>query len=425
MLLVSLLLSFSSAQACGQSTHVWTSLHALEHLPDGPLHDLLSRDALRPMLVHGTMFPDGGYSPISRHPYGENAHWEPFHSRYLQWIEQNHDDPTTGEGAEHLAFLMGMISHGIGDQVFDAAYLTRSQVYDADIPGGWAQSNVDFASDVAMVARVGPQPLLDAWVPWSTMVTLFEEHGVPVDEATLRRGQESLRIAIATVGGLGSDPESAAPHIDAYPWANAHLLDVDVPGSPACVGQVVANFWQIWWDRLHGGFNLEDRPLIATMPTEGAGHHPRDASHISSMISLVVSVGLEASSVSNDLVTLTGDDGDEIPVDVRLYYRQDSHVLNIQPQEDLAEDTIYTLRLLPGLEGIDGSVYTGEGSLRFSTGLPLGGYDPNKVPVPADPDAADPTVCGCAQGSRLPYASAALLALISLRRRSPAPTAPA
>ena len=29
------------AEACGQSTHVWTSLHAVEHLPDGPLRDLL------------------------------------------------------------------------------------------------------------------------------------------------------------------------------------------------------------------------------------------------------------------------------------------------------------------------------------------------------------------------------------------------
>jgi hypothetical protein len=37
-----LLFLVANALACGQTTHIWTALHAVDHLPDGPLKTLLS-----------------------------------------------------------------------------------------------------------------------------------------------------------------------------------------------------------------------------------------------------------------------------------------------------------------------------------------------------------------------------------------------
>ena len=123
-MLWSVLLGAQPALANGQSTHLWITEHALTHLPDGELKDIVSDPANRQMLRNGTMFPDGGYAVSD--DYGEIAHWEGFQSAYREWIENNYPQPFSDAGAQHVAFLMGMASHGMADQVFDSLFMERS-----------------------------------------------------------------------------------------------------------------------------------------------------------------------------------------------------------------------------------------------------------------------------------------------------------
>src|SRR5262245_9807785 len=121
--LIGLTFAPDSARANGQSTHLWITHDALDHLPEGALREFLTRPELRKMLDNGTMFPDGGYP--QNDPYAEIAHWEPFQGAYFDWILTEHDPPYVDEGAENLAFLFGMASHGMADQVFDSLYGER------------------------------------------------------------------------------------------------------------------------------------------------------------------------------------------------------------------------------------------------------------------------------------------------------------
>ena len=89
-------------------------------------------------------------------PYAEIAHWEPFQKAYLQWIKESFEPPYDQEALEHIAFLMGLASHGMADQTFDSMYMSRAKVYDAD--SDWTRS-MDEATDVAFIAQTHPQPV--------------------------------------------------------------------------------------------------------------------------------------------------------------------------------------------------------------------------------------------------------------------------
>ena len=145
MLGLLVLLTSSPVYANGQTSHVYISLHAVDHLPSGDLRELLARPDLRDHLVNGTMFPDGGYAIGD--DYGELAHWEIVQAPYLGWLTAQHQLPWTDEAAQHIAFLMGMASHGMSDQVYDSLYLERARVYDAQ--SDWESYSIDEATDIA------------------------------------------------------------------------------------------------------------------------------------------------------------------------------------------------------------------------------------------------------------------------------------
>ena len=144
---VSLALLASWAHANGQGSHLWISQQAVGLLPAGELRDLLSDEALQPILMNGSMFPDGGYAAAD--DYGEMAHWEPFQDTYLAWIRQQFSPPWTDEARQHMAFYLGMASHGMADQVYDSLFVERAQVEDAQ--SDWANESMDEATDVVFV----------------------------------------------------------------------------------------------------------------------------------------------------------------------------------------------------------------------------------------------------------------------------------
>ncbi len=282
-----LLALLGSTWANGQTTHVWITRHALEHLPPGELLDILSDPANQPMLLNGGMFPDGGYAVD--HPYGEAGHWEPLQGAYLDWIVETQQLPLDGQGEQHLAFLMGTASHGMADQVFDALYMERSKVYDAD--QGWTDGeSMDEATDVIWALITGPQEVPELWLPSDELVPLYAEQGIEVDAETLEDGQTLLGAAIDLVGLFSTSAQLVEGYEAEFPWATSHLRDdTDVWGAPRCEGEVVALYWQGLWERIQG--EAVDNPVLATWPAHDGRSLPTDAARVESRISVMFSTG--------------------------------------------------------------------------------------------------------------------------------------
>ena len=142
MLLLLLPLLAPPASANGQTTHCWITGQAIGLLPSGDLARLMSDPDMELYWRNGSMFPDGGYA--NGDGYAELAHWEPFQMAYLGWIAETYEPPYEGDAARHVAFLMGLASHGMADQTFDAMYMSRAWHYDAE--SDWSNS-MDEATD--------------------------------------------------------------------------------------------------------------------------------------------------------------------------------------------------------------------------------------------------------------------------------------
>ncbi len=388
-----------TSRANGNVSHVWVTLWALDHLPDGELRDLLTRDDLDLMLRNGANFPDGGYAVNDG--YGEIAHWEPFQTAYLDWIADTFEPPWTDEAAQHIAFLMGMASHGMSDQLYDSMYLRRAGVYDEGSPG--SSIGGDGSTDVCLTAEAGPLDPPELWLPAELMAELMvEAMGHTVDASTISDGQELVAFSIYFVSQVSQDPEQVAEHREAYPWACDHQMDEGVPGSPPTAAPVIAVYWQRLWDRLHGQDPIAT-PLMASYPEADGFAHPHDADDIESMVTFVVSRGLNADSATPDSIAVKDeDDAGHLP-DIHVYYGHASHVVNLHPTADWTEEAFHTVSV-DGLETWDGEQYAAF-AFEFTTADP--GVEP-----------PEPEGCGCSEGNggRPRWPVIALVALVAALR---------
>ena len=396
--LLLLILAGGPVLANGQTTHVWITRAALEELPAGELKELLGDPAQEAMLVHGTMFPDGGYAV--NHPYGEMAHWEPFQDTYLDWITTNFNSPWSEDASAHIAFWMGMASHGMADQFFDALYQDRSQIVDAE--AGWAEgSSLDEASDVIWAALKGPQEIPGVWLPDTVLPTLFEDQGIEVDAATLEDGQDLLAAAIDLVGWMSEDEDAVAAYREAFPWGGSHLDDGVTPGRPAQEAQVIAAYWQVLWRRVNG----ENVPLevLATNPAQDEPYHPRSAEAPESRVTLAFSRPLKVADLEEIHFEVSAGVSRPLGFETWLYYRDDSHVIHIAPTSDWPSERTLLVSVRESLKAADGSSLTEPFTLRFRTGTP---------PVEEEEEG-----CGCTTGQRVPQIWVLLIGGILLRRR--------
>lgn len=413
LLLVALVLLLPApAAANGQSTHVWITHAAIERLPDGPLAELLRRPALRDIVVNGTMFPDWGYAPGGSRDHGEAAHWEPFQQEYRRWIQESFDAPyTAGEAAEHTAFLFGMASHGMADEHFDALFMERSRCYDV----GWdAEDNagLDTASDVLFMAQVGGIPQPERWLPTEALATVYARAmpELPLDVDGMEMGHRMLHVAVAAVDALRTNEERIATFTADWAWSAEHLSDASVPGSPSDEADAVALYWLELWDRLQGATSWTD-PVLAMHPRPGSWGHSRDSSKPEARIHLALARGTRSDSL--DAITVATADGEDVPMDVGLFYGDRSHALLARPQQDWDEDTSYVVTVAPGLESHDGDLSEASFVASFSTGP-----EPPQTPPQDDPPAGCGSSVAGATGSRLGLlALSAAACAAALRRR--------
>ncbi|MDP2317315.1 MAG: Ig-like domain-containing protein [Pseudomonadota bacterium] len=400
------------AAANGQTSHQWISVMAIEHVPPGDLADFLAREDVRDALLNGTMFPDGGYAVGD--DYGEMAHWEPTQDLYLAWIGANHPAPYDDVGAQHVAFLLGMMSHGMADQFYDATFMERSKAWDP--AESWATYSMDEATDVAYAAVQGPGTVPPKWWP-EELLPLFVQNGHTVDHDTVDQGQSLLGLAIAFVGASSDVEASVTRYTEQFPWACTHQVDPTVVGNPAHEAEFVAAYWQVVWNRLQGADGWAS-PVIGTEPAAGGWQPVLDHTSVDGRLAVVFAKGLDPSTVEVEgAITVARADGTPVPVTLDVYYGWASHVVNIAPLEDWSADSDYTITVHPGIRTHDGLVVEEAIAIPFTTAEPPPAVDTGDTSGPAvtDDTAAG---CGCATGSGSTGAAGlALLALLALRRR--------
>jgi hypothetical protein len=413
------------AHANGVNTHTWISFHAIEHLPDGELKRLMSDPALAPMIINGSIFPDGGYAVDS--PFGETAHWGPFHAAFVRWMQDNLPEPyARGEARPYVAFLMGVASHGMADQVFDSMFMEAARGYDA---ANWSDTlldSFDTATDVMLVDSTQVDYRgTELWLPSMEMPGMFAEVGVTVDTDTLLNAQSAMHNFILAYGAVnGRDPEAVTRYRTQYPWASEHLMDPHEPGSPPCEGEVVAAYWLTIWDRLHGVDGPENM-IIATYPPSGSDGHPTDHTRVEAQTVVVFGHGIGAGVA--DKIRITDSTGKTYGFTARPFYSE-ANAVAIRPTEDWASNEIITVAIAAGVQTVDGFAYDAPFEYSFTTRPASGPRDPTTDPTPHDgepwtppPGGGDSGGCDAGGGAGL-GAVIALLAQRRNRRRKPQET---
>lgn len=388
------------ARANGLTTHCWISIEARRALPAGPLKELLDEPTLYDALLSGTLFPDGGYAVGDG--YGETAHWEPFHTAYAEWLSETHPPPwDIAEDGPYVAFLFGMLSHGMADESFDAMFMERSRLLDP----GWAanETDLDTASDVLLAAAVGGITLPTLFLPADTLSQIFRDRlAYEVSPETLVNGTELARVALEYVDWARDVPERLSFFGEQYPWTRDHIADTQIAGAPPDEARIVAAYWERWWDRLRG-IEHRDAPVFATRPRpmdlgSGAGYgHPREAGTPEARLWLGFSPGLTSGAA--DRIEVVDMGGEPVATAAWLFYGDTAHGVLVSAEDGWAADSTYTVHVPEGLPSWEGGTSSAPWLFQFSTG-----DRPWQDPAPADGDPG----CGSV---------AWILPFIPLRRR--------
>lgn len=348
------------AWANGAYSHIHISQLAVQELPPGPLLDLLSDPALVPIYEAGSMFPDSGYAASDE--YGETAHWAPFHNGYVRWLREHHGDAMDSPAArEHAAFLLGVMSHGLADQIYDTTLLERA--FELDGPG-----EADMLADYFIVVDNNVLIYTEAWAPYPELVEIFDSSvGYGVSEATLQRGMDLMELV------LGFQRAAARPSYletwQQFPWLGTHIYNPAAAGSLPHLATLVAAHWQAVYERLQGGASMDEHLLVASIPPDGGVNFPVDDSDGDPYrrVGLVLGYSVRRSQVA-PLLRLLDASGDPVPVRLRTAYGGEiRNFLMLEPVGTLDYDSEYRVELAPGVENLDGEVSTVAYELRFRT----------------------------------------------------------
>jgi uncharacterized protein (TIGR03382 family) len=388
------------AAANGAYTHVHISQLAVELLPDGELKDLLRAPANHAALEAGSMFPDSGYAVNDE--YGELAHWPPFQEGYLRFLRERwQGDYSDPEAQRQVAFLLGDLSHGLADQVYD--HTLQERTFEVD---GEGEKSPDELADYFLVVDQGVVLTTQAWGPYEDLAAVFAEPvGYEITADRLERGMRAMQtvIYIQQVAGRPRYLEAW----NTYPFLGTHVYDPDVAGSVPALARYAASFWEVTWARLRGTASI-DRDLVhLTLPADGAVNFPVDARDNGDpyrRVGLLFGWGVRRDQVT-PLLSLRTAAGEPAPFRVRSPYgTQRCQFLMLEPTAPLAWDTTYVVAVGPGVETIAGDVSAALYTFSFRTRCapealddcpPLAppleaGEIPTEVPPLPGPDVVDP-----------------------------------
>ena len=263
------------ASAAGVTTHAWMAAEAIDQVTSPQLKALLK--ANKEYVRAGAHFPDSGYALSNT--YGEEAHWQRFHDAYADQIlthtECTNLAATNGPCAKMIAFLMGMIGHGMGDEVWDWLFEPNvadlGEYYTPDSLGGQAnEGGAELQMDLVAIADFGqPTSNIVAFPGHSDILAAFESVGMDdITEDQLNLGQAAMGV-VHQVEGLWAPDHIAALH-KTMPWMSHNL--VTGPGGVAFAATAIAGEWNVMWGRLLG-----DQPATSvsiTYPADGQNRVP-------------------------------------------------------------------------------------------------------------------------------------------------------
>ena len=386
------------AEAHGINGHVHVTGWAVETLPPGELRDFFADPMLRDTAQIGAGFPDSGYAIDD--PYGEMAHWEPFINAYVEWLVRTHGPRyETEEAGRHIAFMMGAASHGLQDEIFDTLFLRYLLQED-----GEDQEAADPGTDAFLFTDGLLEFKPPLFVPATGLQEIFRiSNGYEPDQSAINGGMARVKILVI------DHFDAVAPGYNAMfrprlPWGSQHYLDPDVPGSLRAEIPATAGYMLALWERLHGRFTPQAL-TVHTYPTATRRLRSGDHTVVDSRIGLVFGIGAIVRSLNQDTVQLFGPDDRRVAIDVQHTRWSGSpgdstRQVVLVPLEDLPADTVFEVRLLPGIELMNGALTTDPWSWQFKTPCPAEGacspgpdaepLDAPRVPYPPPPDAGLP-----------------------------------
>lgn len=362
-LVVLLLLVPSAAHANGAYSHVHMSQLALESLSPGELRALLEDPENRAALEAGSMFPDSGYA-ISD-PYGELTHWEPFLGAFIAHLRARYgDDFSSAEAQRAVAFLLGVASHGLADQSYDTTLLARA--FEVDGPEE-PTAPVDQYADYFLVVDQGVSFSVEPWAPYADLVPSIGDAGHVVDEGTLESGV--LRMAAVLDLQVGASRTGYWEAWRYYPFLGTHVYNPAAVGSLPWVGQVIAVYWEVVWDRLHGRDDVDAQLVIGSVPADGGQNWAVDASESAawSRPALWFGYGVDRDQIA-PLLSLRDTSGADVPFTLQTAYGgRERNLVFVRPDAPLAHDEVYTLELAAGVATLDGRTTTAPFLTSFRT----------------------------------------------------------
>jgi hypothetical protein len=363
------LLPTSQAHAHGIWGHIHVTGWAIENLPPGELRDFFDDPAVFNAAVFGAAFCDSGYWPQSgdiQEParnYGEHSHWEPFVEDFVQWIAVNDPPPWESlESRQRVAFLMGVASHGMQDEIFDSIFLNHI----AEQEGG-TQDNADPATDGFLVSDGHIRFIPTPWIPMETVLELYEvlEDERITEEVVQGAVDIMVTLYVNDALGLGIAEGQGDANRDDLQWTAAHYMDTAIPGSLRSEIIPTMRYIESLWLRLHGEWTPEDL-VIHSFPEQPRRLMGHLAASPASWVTLVAGRGVRAGTA-----TVNWLDDASATVDFALNGTRWGgntawgRLIQLRPNADLRPGGNYTLELAPGTEVIGTEPSSAAWSLAF------------------------------------------------------------
>lgn len=388
----------ATVRANGAYSHIHISQLAVAELPAGELREILSQPGYLAILEAGSLFPDSGYA--AEDGYGEIGHWSPFHNAYLHHIREELGGDLTQAGTlEQAVFLLGAMSHGLADQVYDTTLLARTDEVDSA-----PLDEADQVADYFIVVDQGVLIETEAWAPYEDVAQVFEQGvGYHVDVETLTFGME--RMAAVLWIQMTVAPDLYLYAWELYPFLGTHVYNPEAPGSLPHIATLVAAMWQVAWRRLVGTATMDTDLVVGTVPRAGAVNFPVSGEEVGVYRRIGVAFGY---AIDRDqirpLIRLLDPSGAAVAHGLKTPYGGKIRTwVQLQPTEPLAYDTEYTVEIGPGVQNLDGAQSTEPYAFSFRTRCapehlddcpPLAeplvtGPVPTELPPPPDEELSD------------------------------------
>jgi hypothetical protein len=290
----------------------------------------------------------------------------------------------------------------LADEFYDATFFAASRVHDARDGEPDHHNNFDTASDILFAAASGHRIEPDATLPMDAIMHVYREVlRLEVSPDQISRGQNLLRTAAWIVAVSADEMSEVADSTRQYPWAAEHLNDANISGSPPVIAEAVASYWQGLEKRVLEPAQPDDSPIAYQWPRPGEVLAARRKDDPASRIAVMLSRAVGESDQLQALGTLADDDAGDIAHRSWFFYRDHSHMVVAEPEDEWPEAERVHYRLPEGLEAYDGSRLDEPAEITFRT---------KPLPLPEPPAEG----CSC---SGLSTGLLSLWVLMGLRRR--------